>query len=205
MNRLSAPPARLPPDPPVLTLRRGLELLRFFHPARGDWPTQRAYGPLPEMRFDHHPPPRRLHADRSVWYSARSLRGAVAESFGREGTIEADADFRLVRATVCGDLRVLDLVGAAARALGLTQEIAATTDYAACQLWARALYDQYPRVHGIRWRGRQSGSLCVVLHDRAAMDRLDGESWPMTDSRVWRRIARAARDCRMKVAWKISP
>lgn len=199
MNRLSAPPARLPPKPPIVTLPRGLALLRFYQPARGDWPTQRAYGPLADMRFDHHPPPCRLHADHSVWYSARSLRGAVAESFGREGSIERHEDARVVLATVRGELRVLDLVGTAARALGLTQEIAATTDYGVCQLWARALHDGYRQAHGIHWRGRQSGSLCVVLHDRAEMDRLDGDSWPLNDPRVWPRIARAARDCRLSV------
>ena len=111
----------------------------------------------------------------------------------------AQFDVRVVLATVRGELRVLDLVGAAARTLGLTQEIAATTDYAACQLWARALYGNYPQAHGIRWRGRQSGSMCVVFHDRAEMDRLEGDSWSVTDPEVWPRIARAARDCRLAI------
>lgn len=199
MNGLPAPPARLPPDPPILALPPGLRLLRFYKPARGKWPTQRAYGPVADMRFDHHPPPCRLHVDRSVWYSATSLRGAVAESFGREASIKRGARLRVVMATVRKQLRVLDLVGVAARSLGLTQEIAATTDCHACQEWARALYDHYPQAHGIRWRGRQSGSVCVVLHDRAEMARLEGESWSLTDPEVWPRIARAARDCRLTV------
>jgi hypothetical protein len=151
------------------------------------------------MRFDHHPLPCRLHADYSVWYSARSLRGAVAESFGRQGAIDRSAGIRLVLAKVRQGMPVLDLVGTAARALGLTQEIAATTDYVACQLWARAFYDQYPIIQGLRWRGRQSGSLCVVLNDRAEMTQLEGKSWAITDPLIWPRVARAARDCQLTV------
>ncbi len=141
-----------------------------------------------------------MHPQHSVWYAATSLVGAVAETFGRQGSIDRATDLRVVKARVQGELRLLDLVGVAARAIALTQEIAATTDYARCQEWARAIYRQVPQVHGIRWRGRQSGSLCVVLQDRAGMDRLDGETWTITDPEVWPRIARAARECRLTVS-----
>ena len=199
MSRLGPPPPQLPPKPRILTLPPGLVLVRFYHPRRGDWSTRRRYGPLADMRFDHHPPPCRLHAEHAVWYAATSLVGAVAEAFGRQGSIDRGSDLRVAKARVRGELRVLDLVGIAARAVGLTQEIAATTDYVLCQEWARAIYDQIPEVHGIRWRGRQSGSLCVVLQDRAEMARLDGESWAIVDPAVWPRIARAARECRLTV------
>ncbi len=175
----------------------GLALLRFYNPARGDWATRRVFGSLDDMRFDHHPLPCRLHPDRSIWYSAKSLRGAVAESFGRRGMIERGSTVRLVLAQVRAEIRVIDLVGVAARAFGLTQEIAATNDYAASQQWARALYDHYPQLQGLRWRGRQSGSLCVALTDRAEMDRLEGRSWALADPAIWRRVSRAARDCRL--------
>ncbi len=140
-----------------------------------------------------------MHAQHSVWYAAASFAGAVAEAFGRRGLIDKTTGLRVVKAKVRGELQVLDLVGIAARAVGLTQEIAATTDYALCQEWARAIYHQLPDVHGIRWRGRQSGSLCIVLHDRADMDKLDCESWTIVDPAVWPRITRAARECRMKI------
>ncbi len=140
-----------------------------------------------------------MHTRHSVWYAAASLVGAVAEAFGRGGAIDRAAGLRVVKARVRGELRLLDLVGIAARAIALTQEIAATTDYPLCQEWARAVYDQYPNVHGIRWRGRQSGSLCVVLQDRAEMNRLEGESWAIVDPAVWPRIARAARECRLTI------
>lgn len=199
MNRLEPPPRTLPPKPRILTLSPGLTLVRFFNPRRGGWSTQRRYGPLADMRFDHHSPPCRLHDRHAVWYAGASLLGAVAEAFGRQGAIDRAADLRVVKARVKGELRLLDLVGVAARAIGLTQEIAATTNYARCQQWARSIYAQLPGVHGIRWRGRQSGSLCVVLQDRAEMDRLDGESWAITDPVVWPRVARAARTCRLTI------
>ena len=192
-------PPRLPPKPRILTLSPGLILVRFYQPRGGDWSTRRRYGPLDDVRFDHHPPPCRMHDRHSVWYAATSFVGAVAEAFGRRGWIDRAARLRMVRAKVQGELRVLDLVGLAARAVGLTQEIAATTDYALCQEWARAIYRLVPGVHGIRWRGRQSGSLCVVLHDRAEMGRLDGESWSIVDPAVWPRVARAARECRLAI------
>ncbi len=199
MNRLRPPPPRLPSKPRILTLPPGQVLVRIFNPRRGDWSTRRRYGPLADLRFDHHPPPCRLHDRHAVWYAGASLLGAVAEAFGRQGAIDRAADLRMVKARVQGGLRVLDLVGVAARAVGLTQEIAATTDYDLCQQWARAIYQQLPDVHGIRWRGRQSGSLCVVLQNRAEMSRLDGEDWSITDPAVWPRIARAARECRLTI------
>lgn len=196
---MNGPPPRLPASPRILTLPPGLALFRFFDPDRGSWRARRRYGPIADMRFDHHPPPCRVHVDRSVWYAATSLRGAVAETFGRRGFLDRSAGTRLVAATVRGEVRVVDLVGVAARAVGLSQEISATSDFATCQQWARAFYDQYLETHGVRWRGRQSGSLCVALHDRADMDRLEGRSWPATDPEVWSRVARALRDCRLTV------
>lgn len=141
---LGSPPERLPTRPRILDLPVGLKLVRFFDPSRGRWAAHRFYGPLPDMRFDHHTPPCGLHPSRSVWYTAASLRGAVAEVFGRTGILDRGSRVRLVKATVRSQIPVLDLVGFAARAVGLTQEIAATTDYVGCQTWARAFYDQYP-------------------------------------------------------------
>ncbi|MCP4664457.1 MAG: RES family NAD+ phosphorylase [bacterium] len=193
---LALPPSTLPSKPAVLTLPQGLRLLRFYRPARGNWSAHRFYGPLPEMRFDHHEPPCSVDPTRSVWYASTSLRGAVAETFGRGGIVDPASGIRLVKVEVGGELRVLNLIGVSARAMGLTQEIATTTDYAASQAWARAFYDQYPTIQGIRWRGRQIGSVCVVLNDRAAMDALSPElDSDLTDPRIWPRVVRAVRDC----------
>lgn len=64
---------------------------------------------------------------------------------------------------------MLDLVGVAARAFNLDQRIGTDRNYEISQAWARAFYSSYPEIQGIRWRGRQSGSICVVLNDRVEM------------------------------------
>ncbi len=197
---LAAPPPELPGSPAVYTLRAGDRLVRFYDPASGAWRARRAFGPLADMRFDHHRPPLGRAAERSVWYAATSLRGALAESFGRLGFIDRDAGRHVAVVRVGKPIPVLDLVGVGVRRVGLTQEIAATTDYAGCQSWARAFYDQYPTLLGIRWRGRQVGSICVVLTDRATTRPLTLESdHDLADPAVWPRIARAARLCRLAI------
>lgn len=196
---LSGPPDELPRRPKTVALTVGSRLLRVFDPRRGDWQTQRRFGPIADMRFDHHLLPTREHEDRSVWYAATSVRGVVSEAFGRTGLLDREAGHRIAVTTVARPLDLLDLVGVAARRVGLTQEIAATTQYETCQAWARSFYDQYRELHGIRWRGRQAGSLCVVLNDRASMENLEAVDYELIDPRVWPRIARAARDCGLTI------
>ena len=196
---LAYPPSTLSANPSLLTLRQGLGLVRFYDPSRGNWDAHRFYGPLFDMRFDHHEPPCGVHPVRSVWYAASSLRGAVSEAFGRTGILDRSSGVRIVKAEVVGQILVLDLLGVASRAVGLTQEIAATTEYRACQTWARAFYEQYSDIQGIRWRGRQVGSICVLLNDRASMSDLSADDFALTDPEIWPRVARAARDCAIKV------
>jgi len=197
---LPAPPAVLPEQPALHTLRAGDRLVRFYDPGRGPWRQPRTFGPLSDLRFDHHLPPPGSATSRSVWYAATSLLGALSESFGRLGVVDREAGRRVAVARVIAPIALLDLVGVGARSVGLTQEIAATTEYDRTQLWARAFYEQYVALHGVRWRGRQAGSICVVLNDRAgaAALALDADH-DLADREVWPRIARAARRCRLRV------
>lgn len=187
----------LPEEPPEFELAIGRPVVRIFNPAWGGWDQQRFFGPVENTRFDHHPPPPRMHETFSVWYAASSLRGAVAEAFGRTGAVERRVERRIVLAEVRRPLRLLDLVGVSARALGLTQEAAAGTDYELTRRWARRLYESYPFLHGLRWRGREVGSRNYLLDDRATMDRLAGRDWDLGDPAVASRISRAAYDCRI--------
>lgn len=193
------PPDPLPTPPKVHRVPAGFRVLRFFSPKRGAWAHQRFFGPIADMRFDHHPPPCRLQSLASVWYAATSLRGAVVETFARAGAVDRSGPTKLAVATVVEPIELLDLVGTAARWVGATQEIAATTDFAATQAWARAFHGSFPALGGLRWRGRQAGSLCLLLTERASMAALRAEVLPLTDPHLWPRIARAARDCRLKV------
>jgi hypothetical protein len=174
--------------------------VRFYNPVRGDWKTWRSYGPLPQLRFDHHVPPPGSASDRAIWYAATSLLGAVAEAFGNLGILDQRAGHRVCVVRVSRPIAVLDLVGVAPRAFGLDQRIATSLDYPWCQEWARALYEAYPDFCGLRWRGRQAGSICFALNDRTDVKSIEVlEDRDLSDPAVWPRIARAARRCRFRI------
>lgn len=197
---LSSPPAALPSRPRLYKVAPGDLLVRFFNPAHGSWNAQRTFGPLPELRFDHHRLPQGSHSDRSVWYAATSLLGAVAEAFGNRGFIDRGSGRRVCVVRVREPIDVLDLVGTAPRRFGLDQSIATSREYATCQTWARAFYESHPRVQGLRWRGRQAGSVCFALNDRMDMGSLEAlVDRDLSDSEVWPRIVRAARRCHLRI------
>ena len=196
---LPSPPAILPLRPRLFRLNPGDLLVRFYNPIHGDWSARRAYGPLPGLRFDHHIPPPGSASDRSVWYAATSLLGAMAEAFGNLGVVDRGSGRRVCIVRIAEPIPVLDLVGVAPRRFGLDQRIATSRDYPRCQEWARAFYEAYPDVCGLRWRGRQAGSICFALNDRADMASLVKlHDRGISDPEVWPRIARAARRCRLR-------
>ena len=197
---LPRPTLPLAPNPPIIELPSGYPLLRFYDPSRGPWYVHRFFGPISDARFDHQPPPPALHPTRSVWYAGTSLRGAVAETFGKIGFVDRSCGRKIVKVRIVGSIEVLDLLGTGARKLKLTQEIATTTDYGLCQSYARAFYDQYTGIEGIRCRGREIGSINVVLTDRAEMTCLAPEvDEEMTHPCIWPRLARAIRDCSLEI------
>lgn len=126
--------------------------------------------------------------------------GAVGEAFGSQGFIDKDSARRICVAAPLSRLPLADLVGVAARALGLDQRIGASTDYTRCQEWARALYDSYSEIRGIRWRGRQTGSICIVLNDRVGKGSLEViTDRDIAHPDVWPQISRAARRARLRI------
>jgi len=197
---LAAPALPLPAKPSIVELPLGSALVRIYNPSSGLWDSPRFFGPIDEARFDHHPRPKAVHATRSVWYASTSLRGAVAEAFGKIGLIDRFAGLRIVKAQCVGTLPLLDLIGVAVKKVKLTQEIATTTDYALCQSYGAAFYDEYTNTQGIRWRGREIGSINVVLNDRANMASLSPTlDEDITHLDIWSRIARAARECGLEI------
>lgn len=174
--------------------------MRFYNPAHGPWDGRRHYGPLPNSRFDHHLPPLGRSPDRSVWYSATSLAGAIAEAFGNLHVVDQKSGRRICQVRLRSPIPVLDLTGAKARAFGLDQRIGASLEYPLCQEWARAFYDHYRDLWGLRWRGRQAGSICFLLNDRAVMSSFDViEDRDISDPAMWPRISRAARDAFLRI------
>ncbi|MGH7562988.1 MAG: RES family NAD+ phosphorylase [Gemmatimonadota bacterium] len=194
--RLPSPPEEPPRRKPrFVDLPADTLLVRFYNPDHGRWQEGRTHGPSPRGRFDHHPlPPVREDPHRSVWYAARNLVCAVAEAFGDDRHIDRASNRRVVLARVQQPLILLSLLGTAPRHFGLDQRIATTTDYRTTQAWARAFYGWYDDFAGMEWRGRQAGSVCVVLNDRADMSRLSLDAdHPIGNPAIWPRIARAAR------------
>lgn len=181
-------------------LTPGERLVRFYNPKHGAWDRHRSYGPLPDLRFDHHLAPPGSRSDRTVWYAATSLLGAVAEAFGNQGTVDKGSGRRICVAQLLSPLTVVNLVGVAARAFGLDQRIGASLEYERCQEWARALYERYPEIQGIRWRGRQAGSICLVLNDRVDMSALKAVAdSDLSHPDFWPRIASAARRANLRI------
>ncbi|HUP00147.1 MAG TPA: RES family NAD+ phosphorylase [Gemmatimonadota bacterium] len=176
-------------------------MVRFYNPDQGRWNVWRTHGPSVRGRFDHHRAlPEGEDPDRWVWYASKSLTGAVGEAFGEDRLIDRESNRRVVVARVQEPLTLLGLTGAGPRVFGLDQRIATTTDYRSTQAWARAFYGWYAGLAGIQWRGRQAGSVCVVLNDRADMDQpiLEADH-RLVDPAVWPRIVRAARRCSIRV------
>ena len=197
---LRAPPAVLSSRPRLHQLEPPTLLVRFYHPAHGPWYRQRAYGPLPEVRFDHHLPPSGAHQARSLWYASTSLIGALAEAFGSLGFVDKGSGRRVCLVRIRLPLSLLDLVGAGPRVFGLDQRLATSREYGRCQEWARAFYEAYPSIHGLRWRGREAGSLCCALNGRVDMASLAlVADHDLGHPDVWPRIARAARRCHLRI------
>lgn len=126
--------------------------------------------------------------------------GAVAEAFGNRGRLDKTARRRVCVVRVRSPLVLIDLVGVGARSFGLDQRIGTVLEYTVCQEWARALYERYPSARGLRWRGRQAGSICVVLNDRAGMGSLELiANYHISHPRVWNQIGSAARRARLRI------
>jgi RES domain-containing protein len=197
---LPLPPSVLPKNPPLRELRPGLNLVRFYDPGRGSWNRQRFYGPVKDMRFDHHPPPPGDTSGRSVWYSARSLVGAVSEAFGNEGLVDKWSRRRVCFVRLRSTLKVLSLSGSDPHAFNLDQRIGTDRSYEVSQAWARAFYDSYSEIQGIHWSGRHSGSICVVFNDRAPMSSLELiQDADISHPLLWPRVARAAVDAYLEI------
>jgi hypothetical protein len=66
------------------------------------------------------------------------------------------------------DLRLVPIHGSSLARLGVTAELASGSDYAASQLWSRALWEHSDKPDGILYRSRHDDSaLCVAVYDRA--------------------------------------
>lgn len=147
------------------------------HPATEPWWSSGVY------RFDD-PQPDAPGAF-GVCYAAGSLEVAFAESVIHESGRFVDGRYEVPLADLAArsavgfrhprrrSLRLVDLSGAALKALGLNNDISASDDYALPQAWARAIHASDPRWDGIRYVSRQCNKgFAYALFDRCGVQRL---------------------------------
>jgi len=154
MPKLPEPPsaqvlAGIAPDPYII--RAGTELWRVYaqggkHPRA--WNAFRAYGPVKDMRFDHHEEPMRQQ-ERGVLYAASRIAICVAEFFQQGRTIDRHrGEPWLVGFTVKRDVTALNLCGTWPTRAGASMAIN-TGRHDRTRRWSRALYDAYPDIEGL--------------------------------------------------------
>lgn len=182
-TRCPAPPRPLPTLEPGDVTEWDDYLVRIY-PSRGpygvNWFTFRYHGPLSSMRFDHQPPPARLHPSRGVSYAAGPwtapdgqvtdpLEVAVLERFQGSGVVDRRTHApRYVLWRPRRSLRLLRLTDSnwLARAGGNAALVSGARGMA--RAWSRAIYRAYPDIDGLIW---SSGVLppgrSMVLYERA--------------------------------------
>jgi hypothetical protein len=108
-----------------------------------------------------------------VCYFGTTIEVCFAETFLRNPPVrilalEDLAARSIATVEVRRDLRLAPLHGSSLARLGVTAELASGSDYAASQLWSRALWEHGGKPDGILYRPRHDDSaLCVALYDRA--------------------------------------
>ena len=174
MPKLPGPPprgelaARLLPE--VEALPRGTLLWRLYfraglHP--GAWNGFRHWGPVVNMRFDHHEGPAREQA-RGTLYAALRVSTCLAEVFQETRTIERSRNrpwlvgFELGRA-----VSLLDLTGRWPTRAGASMAISSGRRDRA-RAWSVRIYEDYPKVEGLHYPSSMDGNQpAVALYERA--------------------------------------
>jgi hypothetical protein len=118
-------------------------------------------------------------------YTANTIEVAFAESVIHEcgrfanGSYEvpvAELTERSIVRFACNRRKTLvlaDLTGAALKALGLNNDISASADYTASQVWARAIHGANPRWDGIRYVSRQMNKgFAYAIFERSGLHKL---------------------------------
>ncbi len=189
-DKLGAPPARWSIEPIALDVTAGTTFVRLHDPVASrsnpypvvDAAKPRTAGPI--HRFDQHAPD---HPNRSVAYGAERLTGALAEVYGATRAIDRLETMHVgFFAPVC-DLRLIELRGQGALAIGATGELMTTPDRDLSQEWALWLYERNEWACGVAYAGRYAGGLCVAMWDRAPLERAR-LSLPLTTPWILREV-----------------
>lgn len=162
------PPAfNLPKRLPLVRASQGTEWLRIHSRTKSAIWFGPAAGYPPVNRFDD------PDSQFKVCYLGTTIDICFAETFLRNPPVRilslADLESRAV-ATIRTrrDLRLVPLHGPNLAKIGVTAEIASSTDYAHSQEISRRLWEHPDKPDGILYRARHDDSnICVCLFDRA--------------------------------------
>ena len=130
----------------------------WFGPARGRQPIHRFDDPAGRFR---------------VCYFGTTLEVCFAETFLRNPPVrilalDDLAGRSIATVEVRRNLRLVPIHGSSLARLGVTAELASSSNYANSQLWSRALWEHGDQPDGILYRPRHDDSaLCVAVYDRA--------------------------------------
>jgi hypothetical protein len=198
-TRLNGPPARLPSLEPgdIRAVPAGTRVCRIYtrigrHPTRPD--QLRAYGSVPTARFDHHPPPPRVHRHAVAGYYgvvslddakldptrpvdlepeagvaiASPVVTAVAETFQADRIVVLSDRLALAICTLSRPYEVLDLGSAWATRAGAGNH-PSTGAHAVTRRWAQAIRAGYPEIDGVYWHSSvHPPGRVLMLNERAA-------------------------------------
>jgi hypothetical protein len=149
----------------------GAEIWRIYraggnHPQA--WNTFRSWGPHPESRFDHHPAAPET-GTRGILYGASAITTCVAEAFQRTAVVAVqEYEPHLVCFTVTAELWVLDLRGTWPTRAGASMALHSALDRERTQQSSRAIYEAYPRAHGLWYASAMhANEPAIALYDRA--------------------------------------
>jgi hypothetical protein len=151
-------------------LPRGALLWRIYfrggaHP--GAWNAFRTFGPVERSRFDHHLPPA-SEQERAILYASDSGPACFAEVFQSNRIVDRVGwQPTLVAFTLRQPLRLLDLTGPWATAVGASMALSSGT-HPRAQGWSRAFYEAFPEAQGLWYPSSMfGGQHALALYERA--------------------------------------
>lgn len=161
------------------------------HPMR--WNQLRAFGPLPQARFDPWLPPATGRAGEGVGYFGLDVPTCIAEAFQVTRTVNpARGGLQLTAFAPTRPLSTLDLRGDWPIQIGASHLINSGPKNR-CREWAHALHREFPDADGLTFTG-MAGRDCLVLYEPPSADAFPaapGFSRPLSDPLLASRVADA--------------
>lgn len=127
----------------------------------------RHFGPT-GSRFDHHPPPPRVHPDRGILYASERPETAFAEFFQATRVINRSLNKPwIVRFAIAEPLTLLDVTGVWMVKVGGGAAIS-SGEREQSRKWSRVFHEAYPPIDGLCYRSSLNPQwLAFALYERA--------------------------------------